>query len=471
MGISVLRTVDRTEQRRRTVVAVLLVRVFTGLRALNLRFDDACARLGDDPGNDMAQDDEDSTTSTSTYIETILQCISGRWTKESQDQWVLGCRRWSDARQELLRYLCGASWPGNPRLLEESGQDGAMQHFPETAINISTLTVSNLSEQDSEYLKSSATMRHFIETQSLSTLQLLTSSGREEGDEFEMGWSILENKYKFVQSIPSTLLSAPIADRLRTLSLYAKEHWGFIPKLDLRALGGLPNLRTLALGMFVFTHQWQVDWVAQIGSDNGRGGLEEVYLDNCPIMWRGRVPGPVDKEGFPLKEVMIPSTGFHPISERVVVDIDLRWNNVLDEWRRRMPSLKVFRMGSGDWDGAYSTKIANAQTRFHSPLSSSPAYLYKTQRVVDTMHMNYDKPPIQTLNQHGEDAIRDGVGLSQRREHVLQYVQFEIALGPQKWVERDFKDALKLEFEDGYQRYEEARRKDEDALDALYASK
>lgn len=44
----------------------------------------------------------------------------------------------------------------------------------------------------------------------------------------------------------------------------------------------LPNVRVLTLRNYGFSHDWQVEWIASLGSDNGRGGLEELYLDDCP---------------------------------------------------------------------------------------------------------------------------------------------------------------------------------------------
>lgn len=452
----------QVEQRRQVIIAVPLVRLFSGLRTLNLRFAELQRRARDTTPQDLIP-----ATFSSIYTDTVLQCISGCWTKESQDQWERGWHRWSRPREEALRNLMLE--PGDPDLPKESEPSGTMQPFPDTAINLSILTISNLSEQDSEYLMSSATMRRFFETQSLSTLQLLTTSGTHAHSTFSDDASVLQNKYKFMQTLPSTWLSPPIADRLRTLSLFAHELWGWCPKMDFRVLGGLPNLRTLALGMYVFSHQWQVDWVATLGSDNGRGGLEELYLDNCPIMWRGRVLGPVDSEGFPQEEVMTQQS-FHPNQgQRAVVDVSLRWSTMLDEWRQRMPSLKVFRMGGGNWEGEFSAEVAMAQTATHARLIRG-VYLRAKHRTMDTMHLNYDKPPIEDRHKYGQDIIRDGVGLTQKREYLLQYVQFEIALGSRPWVERDFKDALTLEYEDGYRRYEEARRQDEDALYALCAS-
>ena len=153
----------------------------------------------------------------------------------------------------------------------------------------------------------------------------------------------------------------------------------------------------------------------------------------------------------------------------ITVDIDLRWSTVLEEWRQNMPSLKVFRMGSGDWDGHFSTDVAMAQTASQSRVVHG-AYNLAKQRNEDTVHLNYNKPCIGVRHEYTLDMVRDGVGLSQNRECLLQYVHFEVALGESPWVERDFKDSLINEFEDGYKRYWEARRQDEEALSTLYAS-
>lgn len=460
------------EIRLQAVTAVPLVRFFSGLRTLHLRFLESQSQaknarywaVGDEQQRTLRHQAPISLASK--YTEVILECISGSWTQESQDQWDLHWSEWCKPRIDALRNLMVER--GDPGLAEGSESLGTIERFPDTAINLSTLSVSNLSEQDSEYLMSSAAMRRFLETQSLSTLQLLTASGTKPHRTFSNDPTLL-NKYKLYQTLPSTWLSPPVVDRLRTLSLFAHDYWGWCPKGDLRVLGELPNLRTLALGMYVFSHQWQIDWVAQLGSDNGKGGLEELFLDNCPIMWRGRVLGPVDNEGFPLEEIMT-QQDFHPNQgQRAIVDVSFRWSTVLDQWRQRMPALKIFKMGTGHWGGEFSKEVAMAQTASRARLENG-AYVKAKYRSVDTMHLNYDKPPIEDCHKYGQGIIRDGTGLSQKRPCLLQYVQFEIALGSRPWVERDFKDALTLEYEDGYQRYEEARRKDEDALEALNVS-
>lgn len=470
----------RLAQHRRTLLALPLVRLFSGLRTLNLRLnrgkghDGWAGRWRVDNGGVVTDIDVRflPLLFTTLYTETILRCISGNWTKEAQDLWERRWRSWSEPRAEALISLSlDPSFQSVPELFD------TVQSFPDKAINLSTLTISNLPEKNSEYLMSSAAMTHFLETQSLSKLQLLTTSDKD--DDAPIRNFSLHDRYEFFEKLPSTWLSPRIADRLRTLSLFARDYWGWCPKMDFRLLsqgrngtGGLSNLRSLALGKFVFSHQWQVDWVAQLGSDNGRGGLEELYLDDCPIMWRARLFGPVDSEGYPLREAMAGEEGGHPSAinwDATTVDVDLWWSTVLRQWRQKMPSLKVFKMGTGHWDGAFSTDVAMAQTASRGRVVEG-AYMLAKGRDEDTVHLNYDKYFMDDRHKLGQDIIKDGVGINERRECLLQYVQFMGPRGSSPWVERDFKDALVLEYEDGYQRYEEARRQDEDALYALRAS-
>jgi hypothetical protein len=460
---------DTLRQREQAIVAFPLVRFLTRLRTLNLRF-------GEFQGLTRRDSEGFYSILPSIFTETIIQCVCGGWTKESQDHWESTWSTWYKPRKEALSHLMQQVGSGDLRLTDAPGPDshsGTAQHLTNTAVNIKTLTISNLLEWDSEYLLSSPIMRRFFETQSLSTLQILMASGSGSAhgvyDTFGSSESILKNKYKLIQTLPSSWLSPPIANRLRTLSLFSHEYWGWCPKMDLRVLGGLPNLRTLALGHYVISHQWQVDWIAQLGADNGRGGLEELYLDNCRIMWQGRVLGPVDDEGFPLEEVMTEQKFQPHQGQRAVVSVSLRWNTVLDEWCRMMPSLKAFRMGRGDWHGGFSAEVAMAQTASRERLFPG-AYVRAKYRTLNMTHVNYDKPPIEARHRYGEDIIRDGVGLTQKPEHLLRYVQFEIALGSRAWAERDLKDILAIEYEDGEQRYEEARQRDEDALEALKAT-
>lgn len=72
-------------------------------------------------------------------------------------------------------------------------------------------------------------------------------------------------------------------------------HFGFAPKLDLRGVH-FPRLKTLALGNYTFTHDWQLDWLG-----THRETLEELYLDDCIVVYYAKMMGcGVDEEGYPV---------------------------------------------------------------------------------------------------------------------------------------------------------------------------
>lgn len=61
-----------------------------------------------------------------------------------------------------------------------------------------------------------------------------------------------------------------------------------------------PKLCVLALGNFVFSQPWQVNWITNLIE----AGLEELYPDDCPVLWHaytyvpsshrfGRLPRPL----------------------------------------------------------------------------------------------------------------------------------------------------------------------------------
>ncbi|KAK7433058.1 hypothetical protein QQZ08_000531 [Neonectria magnoliae] len=77
-----------------------------------------------------------------------------------------------------------------------------------------------------------------------------------------------EEKYEMFERLPYTWLSPSIAGNLQVLSLYFEEFWG--------------------------CHQLQIEWLASVGQKNGSFGLEELYLDNCPIVFEVRQMGPLD---------------------------------------------------------------------------------------------------------------------------------------------------------------------------------
>lgn len=452
-------------------LALPSLRLYSALQTLNIKF----KRFGDD----------DDVSPRCRILNTILRCTMGTWTQNLHENWQ---NFWLNELEGRIHHH--SSFDDFMSSLHSHELASLLLPFSPSGklMYLSSLTIANLSSgiEDIMYGDSPG-FESLTNFQSLTELKLLVTT-RQDHPNFSEQIS-LPDKYDFFEGLPTTWLSPALCSNLRVLSLYSREYFGWAPKLDFRMLNpsndttsALPNLRVLALGKFVFCHEWQVEWIASLGTQNGRGGLQELYLDDCPIMWRAHVLGPMDEStsvvngvhmdnsGFPLKEVMTRQSPHDEHWETVNVDYHLRWGSVLQMWRNRMTALKMFRMGSGEWLDERATTVANAK-RMERDLCRDLADTRASRRAwkrrcEDMIHLNYDKPSMaECLQYNNPDAfIQHGLGMAQSREALLQYVHFHIGLG---WVERDYKGDLMDRYEDGWRRYEASRRADETALQEL----
>lgn len=119
-------------------------------------------------------------------------------------------------------------------------------------------------------------------------------------------------------------------------------YFGYSPKLDLRGVH-FPSLRTLALGNYTFTHDWQLDWLSSHSST-----LENLYLDDCIVVYYAKLYDcKVDSEGYPIvrhggnTDLLGPRV-FGSYESRF---IDLTWARILHHLRAHLTSLRHFRIG------------------------------------------------------------------------------------------------------------------------------
>ncbi|KAL8376861.1 hypothetical protein RB595_007813 [Gaeumannomyces hyphopodioides] len=319
----------------------------------------------------------------------------------------------------------------------------------EGPIDLESLAISNLSDFPDRRLTRTRAFHEVLAAPSFKSLKLLFTHWEKE-IEPELRLE-LPDLYKAYESLPLTWLKPTVARNLATLSLYDRHYFGWCPKLDLRLAGSLPNLRVLALGNYVFSHNWQVDWVAGLGS------LQELYLDDCPILWRAIVRPPLDDENYPTADAF----SADPNNDRIELGLPLRWHVVLARWRDALAGhLRVFSMGSGDWDGK-----AQPDEQYNDDLAGRRVFL------------TYDRPPLppplpKSLSARGTpdpfiSARYDGgVGLRRARQNVLQYVQFNV----DRWVERDAGVLLLDDDEIGIQFGVHTRALDEAALEDMHMS-
>ena len=154
--------------------------------------------------------------------------------------------------------------------------------------------------------------------------------------------------HTFYKHFPDIWLR-PASKSLTTLSLYGDDFWGWCPKVDFRHLH-FPNLRILALGNFTFSHDWQVEWI----SDHGQT-LEELYLDDCPILTAEFTKFAMDEEGYPIvKESDYRSLDVDDVL--VATTHHRRWRRFYEIWSRALQKLLIFKIGSGGWDDVLANK-------------------------------------------------------------------------------------------------------------------
>jgi hypothetical protein len=140
----------------------------------------------------------------------------------------------------------------------------------------------------------------------------------------------------------------PAAQNLRHLTLYSDTPFGFFPKLDLRGVH-FPSLQSLALGQYIISHDWQVDWFVSHGAT-----LRELYLDHCSILYQIGHSDPhwLDEEGLP-KHNDNRSTAWFDQREGsydsiAFISFHTRWHDIFHRFAHSLPHLRTFRFGSSE---------------------------------------------------------------------------------------------------------------------------
>ncbi|KAJ0426751.1 hypothetical protein BJY00DRAFT_306746 [Aspergillus carlsbadensis] len=145
-----------------------------------------------------------------------------------------------------------------------------------------------------------------------------------------------EALHSFFRSLGSTWLE-PAAATLEHLTLYSDAYFGFFPPCDLTDMH-FPRLKTLALGNYTFMHDSQLDWITSHGET-----LQELYLDDCPIMYEVIVDAENTHRTILTKDRYAP----HPRIQEYdrYASYDKRWADYFRAFNERLPHLRHFRSG------------------------------------------------------------------------------------------------------------------------------
>ncbi|KAH7166563.1 hypothetical protein EDB81DRAFT_866283 [Dactylonectria macrodidyma] len=422
--------------------ALSYLRYFRRVRALHLRFD---AHSGSSTRNTWSSIIEETWDFRFHVLDTVFQCLAGTW-----------------SRDILERAGYGSTYDFED---VDTKPDNDWDTLKAQPICLKMLTIANLAAYDDQRLANSEAFRKVLSSPTLTDLKLYISP---ENDITKPGVSFrYPEPYEFFAALPDTWLAPSLAQNLRVLSLYSRNPWGWCPKMDFRTVNpgkgvnsGFPLLKVLALGNYTFSHEWQIEWIASLGQQNEAGGLEELYLDDCPILYTACQVAPIDNgetilghdedgkelsisnHGYPIKEV-ITQPHVYGDPQLQTQQYPLRWYMVLQHWKDAMKGLRVFRMGHGEWQrvsvdtfracaGQFSKPLRDKDKfvlthlltdkefrSFGCPGPTEPAGPAPADDFVDLVDWNADE----VLAVEGDPKYQHGTGLRQERIDLMRYFQ------------------------------------------------
>ena len=99
--------------------------------------------------------------------------------------------------------------------------------------------------------------------------------------------------HEFFTDLPKTWL-APASTGLTSLTLGGDALWGYLLKVNFRGVH-FSNLESLDMQRFVFSHDWQLEWILSHTS------LQKLSLYKCRILTEARWYGKKDGEYYPTE--------------------------------------------------------------------------------------------------------------------------------------------------------------------------
>ncbi|KAH7174790.1 uncharacterized protein B0J16DRAFT_324250 [Fusarium flagelliforme] len=425
--------------------ALPYLRYFTNVRALHIRFEEHCGN----PENDLWATNKETYAFRYKILDTIFHCAMGMWTLEKQLE---------------IDQVLDAERLAHDEDAEKCDYDDQDLEFPGRCFRLRELTIANLADYSDSRITGSEAWKTLMALPSLVDLELFIATQQDEATPEDNSIVFVE-KYDFFKSLPSTWLCPDMTQRLRVLSLYFKEHWGWFPIMDFRNCGEkfpFPRLKVLALGNYVFTHEWQIEWFSKLGSENRSGGLEELYLDDCPILHHAR-QNDVCEGGYPDTDAVLNPSDYDPSEHYFYI----RWYSVLSHWKDSMKGLKVFRMGQGTW---YGYPMETYDTITDDPDYADMDTDVLEYRLSHNVHRNFAYPapdgsdPTSDEYRRQPEKWRHGEGLNDRRESRLTYIDYDIGMGHSAWLETSKTEGTNFEPEEG------TAERDDVAWDAMMAA-
>ncbi|KAF5686157.1 f-box domain-containing protein [Fusarium denticulatum] len=237
----------------------------------------------------------------------------------------------------VFRILMGTFTKEVPKTIDtlsSASIEISSSNTPSSPITLSTLIISNLGDYYDPQLTDMPEFKTAMGNIKALRLDIAQHKGRRGERRFIETTAIPNQCQEMFTQLPLTWLSSTVAANLQVLSLYYQSYWGWFLNIDICLIGGgngMPKLRSLALGRFVFSHQREVDWITSLD-------LEELFLEGCAVLAK-HVGHPTIQKGLWTDGHERPATArIGGEAERT----DLRWHEIIWQIRTSMLNLKRF---------------------------------------------------------------------------------------------------------------------------------
>lgn len=143
-------------------------------------------------------------------------------------------------------------------------------------------------------------------------------------------------------SQPPQLWQASKCENLTRLDICADRFWGYYPKIDFRDVT-FPRLRTLVLSQFIFSHDWQLQWLLRHDT------LKELVLPRCVILAEAWSSDERDEDGYSFR---LADEDYVYCGPTVAYAFKTRWYEYFAAIEAGLPHLQYFRLGPVQYENA-----------------------------------------------------------------------------------------------------------------------
>lgn len=204
-----------------------------------------------------------------------------------------------------------------------------------------------------------------------------------------------EQSVDFYKLFPDTWL-LPACQNLKFLYLSGDMRWGWYPKVDFRHIN-FPHLQSLALGLFTFSHDWQLEWIL-----SHSGCLRRLRLIACSVLaFADATPQFLDGDGYRMRADDNSNAG-----TRRHLRFEGRWCYFFKAFANALPRLQLFSVADIEnfhWDleGGFELPVRSEESASLRTRSSYRAY--SSEEYLPFFNCNLDYPDDHEASKHWQE--------------------------------------------------------------------